>query len=287
MELVEQGQAGYKMHQGEATSLESSSFSTYWDIPTTHTDKNASLKDTLGQNGDEEQTAAAFCVLLLLVAGVVWLSHVVKHSRFTFITQGSLALMVGLVSGSILYMYFVVYKESSIPSALVAFQYEVYMDLFLPPIIFYAGFSIKKKAFFSNFGALVTLGVFGTILSAVVMAMMSYFVLAWLGLDDAAHVSNSLALGVVLSSSDSVAALQAISADSHPQLHALVFGEAVVNDATAIVLLRAIQKIHSQSQLNASTMVAVLANFFRLSFLRHVFFFTSCIYVVSACIVTA
>lgn len=40
---------------------------------------------------------------------------------------------------------------------------------------------------------------------------------------------------------DSVAALSSLNQDSHPQLHALVFGEAVVNDATSIVLLRAVQ----------------------------------------------
>ena len=216
---------------------------------------------------EEQNMAASFCLLLLLLAGVVWLSHLVRQSKLKFITLGSLSLLVGLFSGGLLYAYFEVFLGKTIPRTLVDFQYEVYMDLLLPPIIFYAGFSIKKKAFFSNFGALVTLGVFGTIISAVVVAVLSYFVLIVLGLDDDAHVSNSLALGVVLSSSDSVAALQALSSESHPQLHSLVFGEAVVNDATAIVLLRAIQKIHSQSQLSGSTLFLVLVNFFRLALL--------------------
>eukprot|EP00890_Picochlorum_soloecismus_P003899 jgi/Picsp_1/450/NSC_00448-R1_sodium hydrogen len=231
-----------------------------------------SLRETVDtastlQEQEEQNIAASFCLLLLLVAGVVWLSHLVRQSKLKFITLGSLALIIGLISGGLLYAYFQVFLGKAIPRTLVAFQYEVYMDLLLPPIIFYAGFSIKKKAFFSNFGALVTLGVFGTIISAVVVALLSYFVLIVLGLDDASHVSNSLALGVVMSSSDSVAALQALSSEVHPQLHSLVFGEAVVNDATAIVLLRAIQKIHSQSQLSGSTLFLVLINFFRLSVL--------------------
>lgn len=49
--------------------------------------------------------------------------------------------------------------------------------------------------------------------------------------------------GTVLSSTDSVAALQALDQDSQPLLFSLVFGEGVVNDATAVVLLRAVQKI--------------------------------------------
>jgi len=227
-----------------------------------------SVSSSQNQEQHQEQNlAASFCLLLFLVAGVVWLSHLVRQSKLKFITLGSLSLIIGLISGGLLHAYFEVFLGKAIPRTLVAFQYEVYMDLLLPPIIFYAGFSIKKKAFFSNFGALVTLGVFGTIISAVVVAFFSYYVLIILGLDDASHVSNSLALGVVMSSSDSVAALQALSSESHPQLHSLVFGEAVVNDATAIVLLRAIQKIHSQSQLSGSTLFLVLVNFFRLSVL--------------------
>lgn len=62
-----------------------------------------------------------------------------------------------------------------------------------------------------------------------------------------------------------MAALQALDPSTHPQLHALVFGEGVVNDATAIVLLRAVQHIKSEAQLNAATGLAVMVNFLRLS----------------------
>ena len=54
---------------------------------------------------------------------------------------------------------------------------------------------------------------------------------------------DSLALGAIFSSSDSVAALQVLEQDAQPMLYSLVFGEGVVNDATAIVLLRAVSGI--------------------------------------------
>ncbi len=50
---------------------------------------------------------------------------------------------------------------------------------------------------------------------------------------------NALALGAVLSCTDSVASLQLMDPDRAPLLYALLFGEGVVNDATAIVLLGA------------------------------------------------
>lgn len=52
-----------------------------------------------------------------------------------------------------------------------------------------------------------------------------------------------LRAGTVLSSTDSVAALQVLDPDTQPMLFSLVFGEGVTNDATAVVLLRAVQKI--------------------------------------------
>ena len=65
-----------------------------------------------------------------------------------------------------------------------------------------------------------------------------------------------------------MAALGAIDRGAHPQLHALVFGEAVVNDAVSIVLVRAVQRLRGESGLTAAALAAVLASFTRLCLLR-------------------
>lgn len=49
--------------------------------------------------------------------------------------------------------------------------------------------------------------------------------------------------------------------DATPLLYSLVFGEGVVNDATSIVLLRAIQRMHSAAQFSAGALGDVLSNF--------------------------
>lgn len=55
------------------------------------------------------------------------------------------------------------------------------------------------------------------------------------------HVQDCLALGVIFAATDSVAVLQVLKQDRSPLLYSLVFGEGVINDATAVALLRAVQ----------------------------------------------
>ena len=55
------------------------------------------------------------------------------------------------------------------------------------------------------------------------------------------HLQDCLALGVIFAATDSVAVLQVLKQDRSPLLYSLVFGEGVINDATAVALLRAVQ----------------------------------------------
>lgn len=205
---------------------------------------------------DSESAAGAFSFLLLLVALVVWVGHLVRQSKIAFLTQGSLSLIAGLIAGGGAYLYFEYVKHSHIPAGLVAFKYDIYMHLLLPPIIFYAGFSIKKKDFFANFVALSVLGIGGTLISAGWLAAAASWCLRSVKLETHPDTvfGTALALGTIFSSSDSVAALQALNSAHQPQLQALVFGEGIVNDATAIVLLRAVQHVRSEAQLSGGAL---------------------------------
>ncbi len=61
------------------------------------------------------------------------------------------------------------------------------------------------------------------------------------GINVALDLQDCLALGVIFAATDSVAVLQVLKQDRSPLLYSLVFGEGVINDATAVALLRAVQ----------------------------------------------
>lgn len=213
------------------------------------------------------ETAGALGLLLLLVACVIWVSHICRRVRW--VNTGSLALGVGLIAGGLSWIVYEGMLGRHVPQALVAFQYEIYMDLLLPIIIYQMGFSTKKHSVFSNLGALLTLGVVGTLLSSIAIGLSSYAMLRVTHLNGdegrkGLDVANSLALGAILSSTDSIAALQSIHRDTQPELHALTFGEGIFNDATSIILLRSVQKIHSFAQMNTGMLTSIVINFVRL-----------------------
>uniref|UniRef100_A0A1D1XH87 Sodium/hydrogen exchanger 2 n=1 Tax=Anthurium amnicola TaxID=1678845 RepID=A0A1D1XH87_9ARAE len=77
------------------------------------------------------------------------------------------------------------------------------------------------------------------------------------------EMGDFLAIGAIFSATDSVCTLQVLNQDETPLLYSLVFGEGVVNDATSIVLFKAIQ---SFDLVHTDTTIALhfLGNFFYL-----------------------
>ena len=52
------------------------------------------------------------------------------------------------------------------------FDSEIFFYIILPPIIFHAGYSMRKKQFFDNFGSILTLALLGTAISTVIIACL-------------------------------------------------------------------------------------------------------------------
>lgn len=118
---------------------------------------------------------------------------------------------------------------------------EVFFFVLLPPIIFEAGYSLKKKDFFNNIGAITLFAVFGTVISALVVGGLCFWA-ARIGLIrniDQDNPMEALMFGALIAAVDPVATLSILgSADlqCNPLLYSLVFGESVLNDAVAISL---------------------------------------------------
>ncbi|XP_017111339.1 sodium/hydrogen exchanger 6 isoform X5 [Drosophila elegans] len=124
------------------------------------------------------------------------------------------------------------------------FDPEVFFNIILPPIIFYAGYSLKKKYFFRNLGAILTFAIVGTTLSAFLIGGFMYSCVKLMPnyLSSSLSFLDTLYFGALISPTDPLTIL-AIFNDLRVDvnLYALVLGESVLNDAVAIVLSGAIQ----------------------------------------------
>ncbi|XP_074839404.1 sodium/hydrogen exchanger 7 [Carettochelys insculpta] len=123
----------------------------------------------------------------------------------------------------------------------VTFDPEVFFNILLPPIIFHAGYSLKKRHFFRNLGSILAYAFLGTAVSCFIIGNLMYGVVKLMKLvgqlSDKFYYTDCLFFGAVISATDPVTVL-AIFNELHADvdLYALLFGESVLNDAVAIVL---------------------------------------------------
>ncbi|OCT92511.1 sodium/hydrogen exchanger 7 [Xenopus laevis] len=123
----------------------------------------------------------------------------------------------------------------------VTFDPEVFFNILLPPIIFHAGYSLKKRHFFRNIGSILAYAFFGTAVSCFIIGNLMYGVVKLMKLvgqlNDKFYYTDCLFFGAIISATDPVTVL-AIFNDlrADVDLYALLFGESVLNDAVAIVL---------------------------------------------------
>ncbi|KAL1332803.1 hypothetical protein HN51_061576 [Arachis hypogaea] len=171
---------------------------------------------------------AVLCLCLVI-------GHLLEENRW--VNESIVAILLGCIAGSILLL---VTKGKS--SHILTFDEELFFIYLLPPIIFNAGFQVKKKQFFHNFLTIMMFGVIGVFISTSIITGGSWWLfpkLNFLGLS----ARDYLAIGTIFSSTDTVCTLQVLHQDETPLLYSLVFGEGVVNDATSVVLFNAVQKL--------------------------------------------
>lgn len=65
-----------------------------------------------------------------------------------------------------------------LPTAMHMYRPQMFFEVLLPPVIFNAGFSIKKKNFFRHFTTLTLFGVVGTFMTAGLIAAGAWLAVA-------------------------------------------------------------------------------------------------------------
>ena len=188
----------------------------------------------------EHEFGALNTLLLVLILGLcIWAAYFIKQNSLYYIPESAAAIFVGLIVGGLASMLY----PSSEELEFLTFEPKLFFFFLLPPIIFEAGYSLKKRDFFSNFWTIALFAFLGTIISTFVIG---YFVYA-MGILGLVHINvssplESLIFGALISSVDPVATLSIMGnpeLNCDPLLFSLVFGESVLNDAVAIVLFKA------------------------------------------------
>ncbi|NXC91067.1 SL9A9 protein, partial [Cercotrichas coryphoeus] len=139
----------------------------------------------------------------------------------------------------------------------MTFDPSIFFNILLPPIIFHAGYSLKKRHFFRNLGSILAYAFLGTAISCIVIGLIMYgFVKAMVHIGQLKqwefHFTDCLFFGSLMSATDPVTVLaifHELNVDT--DLYTLLFGESVLNDAVAIVLTHSISIYSPKENPNA------------------------------------
>ncbi|XP_013884853.1 sodium/hydrogen exchanger 2 [Austrofundulus limnaeus] len=148
------------------------------------------------------------------------------------VPESCVLIMVGLLVGGVIYSV-----RHSAPPTLSA---EAFFLFLLPPIVLDAGYFLPGRLFFENLGTILWYALLGTLWNVLGIGLSLYGVclLAPSSLGDISLL-HCLLFGSMIAAVDPVAVLSVFQEmQVNEQLHILVFGESLLNDAVTVVLYK-------------------------------------------------
>lgn len=212
---------------------------------------------TSGLAGPDEASVDSITFFVLLLTACIVIGHLLEKNRWLNVSITALA--IGLFCGTVILL-----TTKGKSSHVLVFSEELFFIYLLPPIIFNAGFQVKKKQFFRNFMTIILFGAVGSLISSAIISFGSLQLFKKLDIGFL-EIGDYLALGAIFSATDSVCTLQVLNQEETPLLYSLVFGEGVVNDATSVVLFNAIQRF-DLSHFSSTVAWQLIGNFLYLFF---------------------
>ncbi|KAH6654427.1 Sodium/hydrogen exchanger family-domain-containing protein [Truncatella angustata] len=205
----------------------------------------ASDEDSDPEGGDnaEQEVVASWALFILLILLIIsfFTSYMLQQKKVQAVHETVISIFAGMTVGLLLRV-----TTGSSLQQLVSFDFQIFFNLLLPPIILNAGYELHQANFFRNIGVILTFAFAGTFLSAVVIGT-----LLWLytrvpleGLD--LSFVDAISVGATLSATDPVTILAIFNTYKvDPKLYTIIFGESILNDAIAIVIFETAQKYKS------------------------------------------
>jgi solute carrier family 9 (sodium/hydrogen exchanger), member 6/7 len=182
-------------------------------------------------------TSWSLFILIILLISALFVSYILQTRRIQAVHETVLSIFAGMIIGLVLRL-----NASDFILSNVSFNYQMFFNLLLPPIILASGFELHQANFFRHLGAILTFAFAGTFISAVILGVIIWI---WTSMNlDGVKVEfiDAIAVGATLSATDPVTILAIFNAYKvDPKLYTVIFGEAILNDAIAIVLFETAQ----------------------------------------------
>ena len=203
-------------------------------------------------------------VIIILIFYTI-AAPVFQKYNFHYLHESGICMIVGTIIA--LMSKYLVNKDDPL-SNFVTFNDEMFFNIVLPPIIFSAGYNLKKRAFFKYFFYIISFGIFGTVISFLTVSALIHFSNK-LNFFNPFKLDSKLILlfSSVIASTDTVAAMTFIKEDQMPKLFSILFGEGVLNDAVCIVLYRILSNFDfEKSTFSFWTILKIINSFLMMFF---------------------
>ncbi|KAJ5263543.1 Endosomal/prevacuolar sodium/hydrogen exchanger [Penicillium angulare] len=195
--------------------------------------------DDAPEAGSKEITSSwALFIMIMLLMFALFTSYILQQKKIQAVHETVLSIFAGMFVGLIIRLS----PKSNLQDS-VAFDYQFFFNLLLPPIILASGYELHQANFFRHIGTILTFAFAGTFISAIVLGLVLYL---WTRIPlDGLNISfvEAISVGATLSATDPVTILAIFNLYKvEPKLYTIIFGESILNDAIAIVLFETAQK---------------------------------------------
>lgn len=192
--------------------------------------------------GAESMLGLGLSVFTLTLVLCVLATYALMQNAKQFMPACIVYVLLGALVGSI-----VVVSGDGVALGLMLPNQEFFFHFFMPPIMLEAGYSLNKRAFYSESASILIFAIPGTLITSLVFGL-GMAAVGTIGASYTFSFWEAMAFGALLSAVDPVATLAVFSAVRVPKsLHFLIVGESVLNDAVAIVLYRTFSRLIGSS----------------------------------------
>ncbi|KAL1608411.1 monovalent cation:H+ antiporter, CPA1 (nhx1) [Paraconiothyrium brasiliense] len=183
-------------------------------------------------------TSWGLSILISLLIIALFTSYILQTRKIQAVHETVLSIFAGMFVGLILRL-----TAAASVRETVSFDYQMFFNLLLPPIILSSGYELHQGNFFRHISTILTFAFAGTFISAVVLGVI-LFLWTRIPLDGfKINFVEAMSVGATLSATDPVTILAIFNTYKvEPKLYTIIFGESILNDAIAIVLFETAQK---------------------------------------------